>query len=766
MLDRYMVTRLLDDCKEPIDSYDLIGGLFIEMNTPGKTVGGRFKGVDYFDGGVFAQPVRIEIYPDEINQLKVAAKADWSKVRPEIFGTLFEHSLDKVERHAFGAYFTSPVDIMKIVGPTIVEPWREQIEGAKTLKRLSELQNRMHDYKVLDPACGSGNFLYIAYRELKRLEVRLYERMTEMSARQVRGQKAIGLVTARQFYGIDINPFAVELAKVTLMIGRKLAIDELHINERPLPLDNLDDNFIAGDALIDSLGNPVSWPETDVIIGNPPYLGAKRLKPVRGTHYVNAVRKAYSEIPGMADYCVHWFRKTHDHLPECTIDDPVAGRAGLVGTQNIRNNESRVGGLDHVVRTGTIIEAVDNQPWSGEANVHVSIANWAKTQNAKLLPKKRRLWYNVPPAADKKKIRKRGSRPATKEYELAYRECKHINSALSHEIDVSIKRTLRCNKKPKKCYQGKIPGYDGFLVDASIAKGLSRDSLEVIVPYLTGRELLSDFRIRRWAIDFRDMNIVQASGFKSAFTHCEKYVLPEVRKKYNEALKTESDMVEPRKQHLDRWWQFWNRRDELNVALSKLGRYIGCSRVTRRPVMVFLSSNICPSDLVQVFAFDDDYSFGILQNTAHFEWFRKSSRLKVETDLRYSVRGVFETFPWPQSPSPKQIDAVAEVGREVRRVRAEALKNIKGGLRAVYRTLELPGKNPLKDAHAALDAAVLDAYRFSAKKDLLSQLLVLNLEVYQRIDAGQSVTDPGIPLNYPNHVQLVTDDCVRARGLT
>jgi SAM-dependent methyltransferase len=762
LLERYMVARLLDECKEPSDSYDLIGGLFTEMNTPGKTIGGHFKGVDYFNGGVFAQPVRIEIYPDEINQLKVAAKADWSKVRPEIFGTLFEHSLDKVERHAFGAYFTSPVDIMKIVGPTIVEPWREQIEGAKTLKRLSELQNRMHDYKVLDPACGSGNFLYIAYRELKRLEVRLYERMTEMSARQVRGQKAIGLVTARQFYGIDINPFAVELAKVTMMIGRKLAIDELHINERPLPLDNLDDNFIAGDALIDSLGNPVSWPETDVIIGNPPYLGAKRLKPVRGTHYVNAVRKAYSEIPGMADYCVHWFRKTHDHLPECTNDDPIAGRAGLVGTQNIRNNESRVGGLDHVVRTGTIIEAVDNQPWSGEANVHVSIANWAKTQNAKLLPNKRRLWYKVPPAADKKKIRKRGSRPATKEYELAYRECEHINSALSHEIDVSIKRTLRCNKKPKKCYQGKIPGYDGFLVDASIAKRLSRDSLEVIVPYLTGRELLSDFRIRRWAIDFRDMNVVQASGFKSAFTHCEKYVLPEVRKKYNEALKTESDMVEPRKQHLDRWWQFWNRRDELNVALSKLGRYIGCSRVTRRPVMVFLSSNICPSDLVQVFAFDDDYSFGILQNTAHFEWFRKSSRLKVETDLRYSVRGVFETFPWPQSPSGKQVDRVAEAGREVRRVRAEALKNIKGGLRAVYRTLELPGKNPLKDAHAALNAAVISAYGFSAKKSLLAQLLELNLDVAQRIHAGKGVTPPGMPPSYPNPAKLVTDDCVRA----
>src|SRR5262249_28337200 len=148
--------------------------------------------------------------------------------------------------------------------------------------------------------------------------------------------------------------------------------------EPALPLDNLNANFITGDALIDSAGMPTPWPKADVIIGNPPFLGAKRLKPERGADYVNAVRRAYPEVPGMADYCVYWIRRTQDHLPNCTKEDPVAGRGGLVGTQNIRNNKSRVGGLDHVVAGGTIVEAVDNQPWSGEANVHVSIVNWVK----------------------------------------------------------------------------------------------------------------------------------------------------------------------------------------------------------------------------------------------------------------------------------------------------------------------------------------------------------------------------------------------------
>ncbi len=795
LLEQYLFTRLLDECDERRKSYDLLGQLFVEMNTPGKTPGGRLKGVDYFNGGLFAEPARIELYPDEIAQLRKAAEANWSNVRPEIFGTLFEHSVDQAERRAYGAHFTHPVDIMKIVGPTIVEPWRELIENARSMKRLLELRKRLTEFTVLDPACGSGNFLYIAYRELKRLEARIFERIHQLSTRKDK-QRLIGFVTANQFYGIDINPLGIELAKVTMMIARKLSIDELKMDERALPLDNLDGNFIGSDALIrselmgladerknwrrpllqDGEPVPVDWPKADVIIGNPPFNGAKKLKPDLGPDYVNAVRRAYPEVPGMADYCVFWFRKTHDHLPNCTVADPVTGRAGLVGTQNIRNNKSRVGGLDHIAAGGTIIEAVDNQPWSGEANVHVSIPNWVKHEKVNprwtkaekervrkqlLIPEKQRLWLKVDPEPGKKKIRKKGSGPATKEYELVYRDAKHINSALSDETDVSGKLPLRCNKKPKRCFQGKIPGYAGFMLDAEAVGRLSHDSAHVIIPYLIGRELLDEFQIDRWAIDFRAMDVIEASASKSAFDHCRTHVLKDVQAAYEQAKKQQSDMERARKEHLERWWQFWNRRDELNRELDRLSRYIGCSRVTRRPIVEFISCDICPSDLVQVFAFDDNYSFGILQSGCHFEWFRKSSRLKVETDTRYSVREVFDTFPWPQSPSVKQIETVAEAGCEVRRVRGEALEKITGGLRAVYRTLELPGKNPLKDAHAALDTAVLAAYGFSPKKDLLAQLLDLNLAVAGRIDDGREVTPPGFPASFPDPSRLISDDCIR-----
>lgn len=201
LLERYLVIKLLDECKEPADSFDLLGGLFEAMNTKGGKSGGRFKGVAYFNGGLFAEPARLELHSDELFQLRAAANSDWSQVRPEIFGTIFEHSLGRDEeglreRHAFGAHFTSPVDIMKIVQPTIVEPWKYLIENASTAKELAGLLDRMHNYHVLDRACGSGNFLYIAYRELKRLEVRVYQRITDVAKGKAPEQKVFGFVTA------------------------------------------------------------------------------------------------------------------------------------------------------------------------------------------------------------------------------------------------------------------------------------------------------------------------------------------------------------------------------------------------------------------------------------------------------------------------------------------------------------------------------------------------------------------------------------------
>ncbi len=363
LLPSDIVTDLLFACSEKNESsYDLFGGLFRQMQSNQPARAGRFKNVQYFNGGLFEIVEPIELKRAEVYALyETASHNDWSKVRPEIFGTLFQDSMDKKERHAFGAHFTSEFDIRKVVGPTIVRPWRERIEAAG--KNVSELRKALADlreFRVLDPACGSGNFLFIAYREMKRLERDILLRLREVSKRE----PLESVISLHQFFGIDIIPFAVELAKVTLMLAKELEVieaqklaetDQLLIEEKPLPLDNLDGNIICADALF------TQWPRADAVIGNPPFVAKNKMVPELGEDYVKKVRKTYPGVPGRADFCVYWFRKAHDYLTP-------GQRAGLVGTNTVRQNYSRIGGLDYIVENGgTITEAVSNRGvvWRG-----------------------------------------------------------------------------------------------------------------------------------------------------------------------------------------------------------------------------------------------------------------------------------------------------------------------------------------------------------------------------------------------------------------
>lgn len=772
LLEKYMVKTLLQECMTDADTYDKLGGLFEAMNRSSGNPGGRYKGVAYFNGGLFAEPAKIELVSAERQLLQDACDFDWSKVRPEIFGTLFEHSLGKGERHAQGAHFTSAVDIMKIVGPTIVEPWRDAINGTKTLTEMQQLAHRMQAFRILDPACGSGNFLFIAYREMKRLEAELYSRMAERFPKSVDpSQRTLGFVTTTSFYGMDINPFAVEIAKVTMMLAHKLSIDELHVSESALPLDNLDKNIIHQDALLKADGSRFEWPEADVIIGNPPFLGAKKVREELGTNYMRRVRAAYPEVPGMADFCVYWIRRAHQALPKLTKSDPLVGRAGLVGTQNIRSNKSREGGLDFVTVDGTIIEAVENQPWSGDANVHVSIVNWVKTQDKDLLPARRRLWFKTGTIPD-------GDAPAAKRYDLDMRAVPSINSALSDGVDLKSTAVLACNVTPKRAFQGVTPGNRNFVFTMAQAEALTAKepaASDLLFPYFVGKEVLGGAtKPTRLLLDFGDRHLLAAKSFPRALKYVEDNILPARMAAAAKGQKDETgdsddsggsdeegEDSEQRSHHaqfLERWWQLSYRRGEMISELAKLKRYIACSRVTTMPIFFFVSSEVRPGDALQVFAFEDDYSFGVLQSWFHVAWFM-SKRSNMKSDPRYSSDGIFGTFPWPQAPVASKVAKVAEAARLLQAVRVEALKGITGGLRELYRTLVLPGKNPLKEAHGRLDKAVADAYGFDLRKDVLQQLLSLNLSIAAQLAHGGSATSPGIPAGYPNPDKLVSMTC-------
>ncbi|MEP0764755.1 MAG: class I SAM-dependent DNA methyltransferase, partial [Chloroflexota bacterium] len=214
-------TRIIEESLEGDENtYDLITLLFFMMNTPGVKPVGRFAGVDYFDGGLFGRIDPVHLWPEELRLLREAARENWSDIRPAIFGTIFEDSMEKEERHQIGAHFTSEQDIKRIVDPVIVEPWNARIEAAGSVEELRALHAELCAYQVLDPACGSGNFLYIAYREMKKLERRILDRLEELEGEPPAPTQ---FVSARQFWGFDIKDFAVELARVTMTIAKKLA---------------------------------------------------------------------------------------------------------------------------------------------------------------------------------------------------------------------------------------------------------------------------------------------------------------------------------------------------------------------------------------------------------------------------------------------------------------------------------------------------------------------------------------------------------------
>lgn len=348
---------------------------------------------------------------------------------------------------------------------------------------------------------------------------------------------------------------------------------------------------------------------------------------------------------------------------------------------------------------------------------------------------------------------------ADKTYELDCREVAHINSSLSDQTDVAMAAVLDCNRNPKRCFEGQQPGHLGFRLTAAEREPFGVSA--IIHPYLNGDALLSDRQATapEYVIDFGDNDMLKAASYRDAFEWVKHRVLPDWTANADTERGETGKVSGEHQGRLEKWWQLKRRRPELIAQLNALPRYIACSRVTKRPIFSLVSSSIHPDSSLTCFAFADDYSFGILQSSAHWQWFvAKCSKLK--SDYRYTPESVFDTFPWPQAPSEKHINAIAAAGRDIRRIRAEAQATIPGGLRALYRTLELPGKNPLKAAHAALDQAVLAAYGFDPKADLLAQLLQLNRATAARIENGDPVAAPGLPPAYPDPARLVTEDCI------
>lgn len=720
LLPGHYFTQALEDCRSGRDAYDLIGGLFQAMDTPGLTAGGRYEGTPLFNGGLFSLVIPQELTMSEVALLKEAAATNWSDVRPEIFGTLFEGSMDAGERHASGAHFTSQADIVRIVAPVVMQPWRDRIDRANSIRDLEGILGAMQQYRLFDPSCGSGNFLYVAYRELRRLEREVIERIRERrQSEHIAGQEYFGLVSPEQFHGMDINPFAVEVAKVTMLLGKKLADDELHEVGRTLPLDNLDSTIVAGDALFED------WPAVDAIVGNPPYLGRRRMVIELGAAYVSRLEEKFGP-KGVADFVTYWFPKAHDHLPE-------GGRAGFVATNSVKTGDGRKASLDYIVDNGgAIVDAVAEMPWSGDAQVTVSIINWQKGGE---LPATRTLWLD----------------PQLEPLELPL-----ITAALSPEIDLRAAVPLRANRGG--VFQGQAYGIvDAFKIGSFLARRLRRNdaqAVDVIHPILGGEEMLKQTSVDDWIIDIPYRSADEAGlRYPSVMRHLETAALPErtASKNREEAANAEALAENPsaRVNHhhagfFERWWTVaWRREDYLD-AISGLSRYIALTRVSselRGPVFSFVDAALRVSDSAVAFPFEDDYSLGILQSKVHETWFRERCTT-YETRLRYTSKAVFDSFPWPQNPTSEEVGRVSRAAKAIVKHRARQFA-LGYTLAQQYDVLRRPGRSDLRDLHVELDSAVLAAYHFDPEADLLTQIFEMNLLAGQMESEGHTLTPAG-----------------------
>ena len=698
LLPDSLFVQSVQDCLGGESSYDVLGNLFSAMNSPGMTPAGRFKGVDYFNGGLFAQIDPIDLTHPELKLLEVAALENWSKVRPAIFGSIFESAIDAKTRHAHGIHYTAEADIMKIVRPTISRYWEERIDQASTIGELNALQLELQNYRVLDPACGSGNFLYIAYQELKQIEQKLLDKMAERR-KSPREQLQMGFVTPNQFFGIDNNPFAVELARVTLMIARKVAIDRLGLQdyEPALPLDTLDKNIVCQDALF------TEWPKADAIIGNPPFLGGSRMRLELGDEYAEKVFRKFAHIRAQVDFASYWFRLAHEHIGE-------TGRAGLVATNSISQGKSRSVTLEYITEeNGYIHEAISTQPWSGEAVVYVSLVNWSKEK--------------------------------PDHYYLDNKRVSKINSSLTSDVDLTIALRLSANRNMS--FIGVQPNAKGFLIEENQAKAwIDSDpkNQEVLRPFSMGSDLAGNPHGKpdRWIIDFANMNIEAVNNYKLLFEHTKLYVKPE-REANREAVLRE------------KWWRFKRTNEALRTAVKELSFYFATPRVSKWTIFVPFQPEWLPGDLNVVVSSNDYYLLGLLTSNLHRLWARaKSSTLKGDT--RYTPSTCFETFPFPQTPSVKIVQQIRAKALELHQYRSDQMEQKQWGITKLYNAYFHEPASQLYKLHKQLDALVLQAYGFDPTDDLLEKLLALNLALAAKEKRGEPVVGPLDPTQPPSEV--------------
>jgi len=717
------------DRLEPRKFVRKLKNLFKAMAIGDETFG--FVSIHHFNGGLFRpdDDTVFDLTHEDLGILRQASLLQWGRVEPAIFGTLFERILDDGKRAQLGAHYTSREDILLILEPVVMAPlrrrWNEVKAGAEEIvaaietasagtrfKLRAQLEARLLDWmdelsrvRILDPACGSGNFLYIALRLLLDLwrEAQVFSIDHHLPYLPCK-------VGPSQLYGIETNVYAHELASVVVWIGYLQWRNDNAMGEPEEPILRVLENIQHRDAILeldaegkpklDAEGNPSepSWPEADFIVSNPPFLGGKLLRRNLGDLYVDNLLKLYNErVPAEADLVTYWFEKAR-----AMVERKHVRAAGLVATQGIRGGASREV-LKRIAETGHIFMAWSDRNWINEgAAVHISIVGFNSGEETSLT--------------------------------LNGVAVDSINPDLTSGADATQAQLLPENAG--LCFMGttKIGAFD---LDPETARKMlaaplnpnDRPNSDVVRPWVNALDITRRPR-GMYIVDFGvDMPEEDAALYEMPFEYLREHVWAKRLENNREGYRV-------------KWWIHGEPRPALRRALKPLHRYIATPLVSKHRVFVWLPVEVIPENLCNAIARSDDYFFGVLHSRPHEVWARaQGTQLReVESGFRYTPTSTFETFPfpWPPGREPQdspQVEAIAEAARELVRQRDNWLNppNAAPEDLAKLTLTNLYNKRPkwLENAHRKLDEAVFAAYGWPAAltdAELLERLLALNRE--------------------------------------
>ena len=787
LIPRGCFTELLRKLRgHPEHAEPALKGLWDSMNTGGFSQV-LMQDLKRFNGGLFKEAEALPLNDLQLGLLIEAAEADWKQVEPAIFGTLLERALDKRQRHKLGAHYTPRAYVQRLVTPTIIEPLREDwrdvqtavqrlTEDGKTddaLKLVRDFHARLCETTVLDPACGSGNFLYVALEMMKRLEGEVTSLMHDLG-----DTRPLITVDPHQFLGIELNPWAANVAELVLWIGYLQWHFRTYGNAAPSePVLRDFRNIRQGDAVLewkdrtprmDADGTPVTrwdgvttmrhpvtaeevpdpearvqvhdyakpratvWPRADFIVGNPPFIGkGSILREDLGDGYVEALWKAYPKMPKSADLVMFWWEKAARAARAFSAKTGKGTRRfGLITTNSLRQTFNRrvlEPHLNDPKKPLSLLFAIPDHPWVDTlygAAVRIAMTVGAAGNRPGRL---------LSVTAESKEKNEADGRQVTFDHRAG-----KIFSNLRIGADVGGARPLIANSGLSS--NGMMLAGQGFVVssDQLPALGLgTRQGLEKFVgPYVKGREF-NQVRGDNWVLDFHGLSESELkTRFPEAFQYVFDKVWPERSVKNDKAFR-------------EKWWLFGRVRSEIRPALDNLHKFVATTETSKHRMFQFLEGGTRPDHMLIAIALDDASALAVLSSRIHVVWsLAAGGRLGIGNDPRYNKSRCFDPFPFPDLTEDQRTHLRA-LGEELdtHRKRQQAA-HPKLTLTQMYNVLEklrageaIKGKDReiydqgligiLKDLHDRIDAAVAEAYGWPADmndEDILCRLVALNKE--------------------------------------